>query len=278
MRLMRVNFPKAFLYPVGSIKRLLVAWLVVPVFLALLAPPLILGVGLSLGLSKDWWHAGGYSLGVLALIVFLGLIPGTFLTGYLLRARRMVAEGIDHMPPWNGFRKLLADGGEMDTLIFLVGAPFSACLWGGLASVGGTLALWGYERSWQTFGAALLGSGLGLSLLAGALFFWILMQFFGPIASLRLAVGHPVLQALSLGGMLRDIRKGWFTYLTAVVLISLAGMGFTAAQTACPPLILVNYPVQVYLQLVWASILGQYARGYLLPAGEPAPHDSSPSL
>jgi len=262
-RLLRVNLVKAFLYPVQSFRRLLVAWLIVPLGLLMLAPPLVLGVGLSLGLSKDWWHAGGYTAAVVALIFFTGMIPGTFLTGYLLRARRMVADGNHTMPAWKGLRRMFWEGGEMDTLIFMVGAPFSACLWTGLASVGGTLALWGYQRTWGTFGAALAGSGVALMLFTMAAFCWVLMQFFGPIASLRLALGNSVLGSLAPGGMLSDIRKGWFCYLLAVAILALAGLLFSLAQTACPPLILLNYPVQVYLQLVWASVLGQYARGYL---------------
>lgn len=261
--LLKVNLVKAFLYPLLSFKRLLVAWLIVPLGLLALAPPLVLGVGLSLGLSKDWWHAGGYTVGVLVMLFFVGMIPGTFLTGYLLRARRLVAEGNHTMPPWSSLRNMFVEGGEMDTLIFMVGAPFSACLWTGVASVGGTLALFGYQRTWATFGAALAGSGVALMLFAGAAFFWVLMQFFGPIASLRLATGHSVTSALSPGGMLRDIRKGWFCYFLAVLILALAGLLFSLAQGACPPLILLNYPVQVYLQLVWASVLGQYARGYL---------------
>ncbi len=271
--LLRVNLVKAFFYPLLSFKRLLIAWLIVPLGLLMLAPPLVLGVGLSLGLSKDWWHAGGYTVGVLVMLFFVGVIPGTFLTGYLLRARRMVAEGIHTMPPWTGLRKMFVEGGEMDTLIFMVGAPFSACLWTGIASVGGTLALFGYQRTWATFGAALAGSGVAIMLFAGAAFCWILMQFFGPIASLRLATGHSVTSALSPRGMLSDIRKGWFCYLLAVVILAAAGLLFSLAQGAVPPLILLNYPVQVYLQLVWASVLGQYARGYLRPSAsfQPAP-------
>lgn len=262
-RLLKVNLIKAFLYPIQSFRRLLVAWLIVPLGLLMLAPPLVLGVGLSLGLSKDWWHAGGYTAAVIALIFFVGMIPGTFLTGYLLRARRMVADGNHTMPAWNALRHMFWQGGEMDTLIFLVGAPFSACLWTGLASIGGTLALWGYERTWGTFWAALAGSGVAVMLFAAAAFCWLLMQFFGPIASLRLALGKSVLAALSPGGMLGDIRKGWFCYVLAVGILAAAGLLFSLAQTAFPPLILLNYPVQVYLQLVWASVLGQYARGYL---------------
>lgn len=267
LKLFRVNLVKGFLYPLLAFRRLLVAWLVVPLGLLAVAPPLVLGVGLSLGLSKDWWHAGGYTALVVALVAVVGLIPGTYLTGYLLRARRMVAEGNHSMPAWNDLNAMFADGSRMDTLIFLVGAPFSACLWMGIASAGGTLALFGWERTWETFGAAILGSGMALMLFALAAFFWVLMQFFGPIASLRLALGKGPLAALSLRGMLADIRKGWGSYLICCVVLSLAGLLFSLAQTAFPPLILVNYPVQVYLQLVWASLLGQYARAYLQPAG-----------
>ncbi len=105
----------------------------------------------------------------------------------------------------------------MDTLIFMVGRPFSACLWTGIARRGrhtGPLGL--TNGTWGTFGAALAGSGVALMLFAMAAFFWMLMQFFGPIASLRLALGGSVTGALSPGGMLRRHPQRLVLLLAAV--------------------------------------------------------------
>ena len=95
-----------------------------------------------------------------------------------------------------------------------------------------------------------------------------------PIASLRLALGQTPMQALSPRGMARDIGKGWFDYLLCCGVIWGISIAFGAAQSAFWPLIVVSFPVQVYLQLVWASMLGQYAQAYLLESNPPTAAES----
>jgi hypothetical protein len=151
----------------------------------------------------------------------------------------------------------------MDTLAFIIGAPTLGFFWGGVASLAGPMALAVHERTWQTIALALLGSSAGLVFLLLALCCWALVLLFSPMATLRLALGKGPLEALSPKGLLADIRKGWGDYLMCCVLVGALSMGFTAAQTAFPLLIVVSFPMQVYLQLVWSYLLGGYAKAYL---------------
>ena len=50
-RIFRINLLQGFLYPTTGFKRLLAAWLVLPVSLAVLVPPILLGLGLKTSTS-----------------------------------------------------------------------------------------------------------------------------------------------------------------------------------------------------------------------------------
>lgn len=259
-----VNLLKGFLYPLSSPKRLLAAWLILPLSLAVLVPPVLFGMGVLSTVSMSLKQGLSFTLLVGLVCLVIGAFPFTFLAGYVLRCRKEVIAGQPGLPPWNRWDDLLSGGGHMDTLALIFALPTLLLFWSALTAVGMTAKNLYDQVSWGAVGLAVLGSGAGLGLLACAVIVWFVAMIFSPIASLRVALGHSALGAVSLPGMLGDIRKGWFDYLLCCLVVWGIGMLFSMAQTAFWPLVVVNFPVQVYLQLVWASLLGQYARAYLV--------------
>ena len=260
--MLRINLLQGFLYPLTSWKRLLMACLILPMSLAVLVPPALLGLGVVSTVDMNLRQGVGFSLLLLAVCVTIGFLPFTFLAGYTLRCRREVMAGQTALPPWDRWKELLTEGGRMDTLAILFGLPTMLLFWGALGTVGLSLKNLHEQLSWTSAGLALVASGTGLLLLAGALIWWFSAMLFSPIASLRVARGFGPLSAVSPRAMLSDIRRGWLDYLLCCVLTWGVSLVFSAAQTAFWPLIVISFPVQVYLQLVWANLLGQYARAY----------------
>lgn len=261
----KVNLFRGFLYPLTSLQRMLAAWLILPVSLLVVAVPILMSLGVFSTVSMSAQQGIGFTLMVVLVCILVGALPFTFLTGYLLRCRKEVIRGNTQLPPWTDWKDLAADGGQMDTVALLLAVPTVALVGGGLLSVGASLTNLGMQRTWMSVLMALVGSGTGLVFLLGGVFLWFFLMIFSPIATLRLALGKTPLQALSLRGMLSDIGKGWVDYVLCGVIVWAISMAFSAAQAAFFPLIIVSFPVQVYLQLVWASLLGQYARAYLDP-------------
>lgn len=270
----RVNLLKGFLYPLTSLKRLVAAWLILPLSLAVLVPPILLGMGVLGTVSMNLQQGIGFTVAVALVCLLVGAFPFTFLAGYLLRCRKCVLDGEDRLPAWNRWGELLSDGGKMDTLAILIGVPTGLLFWSGVGVFGLSIKNLHDHHTWGAAALAVLGSGAGLGFLLCAFCVWLVVMFFSPIASLRLAQGHGPLAALSLSGMLKDIRRGWFDYLLCCCLVTALSVLFSLAQTAFWPLVVVSFPVQVYLQIVWASLLGQYARAY--PIASP-PEPASPS-
>lgn len=260
----RVNLLKSFLYPLSSLKKLLAACLILPLSLAVLVPPILLGMGVLTTVSMSLKQGLGFTLVVAAVCVVVGALPFTLLAGYLLRCRQEVIAGNSRLPVWDRFSLLMADGGRMDTLALLVAVPTAAFFWAGVTTLGFSWKNLYDHHTWGAAGLALLGSGAGLVFLLCAFVVWLTIMAFSPIASLRLALGDSPGTAISPRGMFRDIKRGWFDYLLCSVVVWAISVGFGMAQSAFWPLIVVSYPVQVYLQLVWANLLGQYARAYLL--------------
>lgn len=262
-RIFRINLAQGFLYPLTSIKRLLVACLVMPASLAVTLPPILFGLGVFGLVPLSLRQGIGLTLGLAALCVVVGSIPFTFLAGYMLRCRQRVMQGEATLPPWSPRGDLFQQGGRMDMLALFFGLPVLALFWGGLASVAVPLShLPGHVGFGSVF-LALLGSSAGLVCLLGALVCWLSAMVVSPMATLRLALGSTAWEAVQPGAVLADIRRGWFDYLLCCVLVWGASVLFQTMQAAFFPLIVVAFPAQVYLQLVWANLLGQFARAYL---------------
>jgi hypothetical protein len=260
----RINLWQGFLYPLSSLKRLAAAWLILPLSLTVLVPPILLGLGVLSTVSMSLQQGLGFGLLVGLVCVTVGALPFTFLSGYMLRCRKEVISGNgSELPPWNRWGDLLAGGGHMDTLALIFALPPLVLFWFALSAVGMSLKNLYDHVSWGSALWALLGSGAGLGLLACAVVVWLVAMMFSPIASLRVALGHSALSAVSPLGMMRDIRRGLGDYLLCCAVVWGIGILFSMAQTGFWPLIVVNFPVQVTLQLVWAHLLGQYARAYL---------------
>ncbi len=260
---MRLNFLQAFLYPASAPKRLLAAWLVLPVSLAVLVPPILFGLGLGGSLSLNLHQGLGLSLTVLAVCILVGSLPFTVLAGYLLRCRKQIIQGQHTLPPWSGLKALLTDGGNMDALGLMFAAPTLVLVACGLTSLVGPITNLTHHHTWGAFFLALLGSGAGLICLLLALIYWMFVLLISPMATLRLALGAGPTQAVRLREVLKDIGRGWGDYLLCCILVWGVSILFQMAQAAFLPLILVAFPAQVYLQLVWAHLLGQYAQAYL---------------
>ena len=264
----RLNLFRAFLYPLTAPRRLLLAWLILPLSLLVLVPPILVGLGLGGALTLNWQQGLGLSLGVVATCVAVGSVPFTALAGYLYRCRQRVMEGENVLPPWAGWRRLFIDGSKMDTLGLILILPSAILLTGGVISVVGPLSNLGSHRDPGSLLLALVGSGTGLMLLLTALLCWLFVLLISPMASLRLARGASPLEALYLEKLFSDIRLGWPDYLLCCLVCWGISLAFQAAQAAFLPLIIVSFPAQVYLQLVWSNLLGQYARAYRL--GDPS--------
>ena len=259
----RINLIRGFLYPLTSARRLVAACLMLPLSLAILVPPILFGLTVMGMVNMNLTQGIGFGLGLGCICLVVGAIPFTFLAGYTLRCRKRVIEGESTLPPWNGVGELLSDGGRMDTLAVFFATPTMAMFWFGVASVAAPLTYLGQERTWEALALAVLGSSAGLASFLGALCWWFMAMLISPMATLRLARGHSTIEALSLRGILGDIRKGWLDYLLCCVVTWGISIIFSAAQTAFWPLVIVAFPVQVYLQLVWSYLLGSYARAYL---------------
>lgn len=259
-RIFRINLLQGFLYPTTGFKRLLAAWLVLPVSLAVLVPPILLGLGLKTSTSVQGIPL---TLTIFAVCVLVGSLPFTCLAGYLLRCRKQVMQGRSQLPPWTGLRALLKDGGGMDMLGIWFATPAIGLVALALTSLAGTIGNFSNHHTWGAFFIALFGSGAGLLCLLLALIYWIFVLLVSPMATLRLALGATPLQAVSLKGIVQDIGRGFGDYLLCCVLVWGVSVLFQMAQAAFWPLVLVTFPAQVYLQLVWAHLLGQYALAYL---------------
>ena len=259
----RINLLQGFLYPLSAPRRLLAAWLVLPVSLAVLVPPILFGLGLGGTLSLDLHQGLGLTLTVLAVCLLVGSIPFTYLAGYMLRCRKQVMNGNSVLPPWSEAGKLLQDGGNMDALGLMFGLPTLFFLGLGLTVLVAPLTHLSTHHTWIAFVLALFGSGAGLLFLSLALMYYLFVLLVAPMATLRLALGSGPWQSVQMTGVLQDIGRGWGDYLLCCILVWGASIAFQLAQGAFFPLILVSFPAQVYLQLVWAHLLGQYARAYL---------------
>lgn len=259
-RIFRINLLQGFLYPTTGFKRLLAAWLVLPVSLAVLVPPILLGLGLKTSTSVQGIPL---TLTILAVCILVGSLPFTCLAGYLLRCRKQVMQGQTELPPWSGLRSLMKDGGGMDMLGIWFATPALCLVALALTSLAGTITNFTSHHTWGAFFIALLGSGAGLFCLFIALIYWIFVLLVSPMATLRLALGATPFQAVRLTGILSDIQRGFGDYLLCCVLVWGVSVLFQMAQAAFWPLVLVTFPAQVYLQLVWANLLGQYAQAYL---------------
>ncbi len=260
----RINLIRGFVYPLTDLKRLLVAWLILPLSLLILVPPILAGLGLGGVLTLSFQQGVGLSLGVVATCLVVGSLPFTALAGYLYRCRQRVMQGDNSLPPWSGARRLLIDGGKMDTLGLILVLPSAVLLSGGLISLVGPLSHLGSQRTLGSLILALVGSGTGLMLLLTALLCWLFVLLISPMATLRLARGASPLRALNLDELFGEIRQGWTDYLICCLVCWGLSLAFQAAQAAFLPLIIVSFPAQVYLQLVWAHLLGQYARAHSL--------------
>lgn len=256
--MLRINLIQGFLYPTTGFKRLLAAWLVLPVSLAVLVPPILLGLGLKASTSVNGL---GLTLTILAVCVAVGSLPFTVLAGYLLRCRKQVILGNRTLPSWSG--SLLKDGGGMDALGIWFATPALLLLACAFTSLVGPISNFSSHHTWGAFFLALLGSGAGILCLGAALLYWLFVLLVSPMATLRLALGATPLQAVSLKGILKDIQKGFGDYLLCCLVVWGVSVLFQMAQAAFWPLVLVTFPAQVYLQLVWANLLGQYALVYL---------------
>lgn len=255
----KINFLRGFLYPLTSPKRLLLSWLVLPVCLAILVPPILLGLGLGSTMSGN-----AQRLAVGGVCLLTGSLPFTCLAGYMMRCRRRVIAGdAQVLPPWTGIRDLMRLGGKMDVLGIILALPTLLLLGLGLTSLVGPLQNLSSHHTWGAFFLALLGSGAGLLCLLIAFCYWVSVLLLSPMATLRLALGASPLESLSVRGIFRDIGRGWLDYVLCCALVWGISIGFQVLQGAFPPLILIGFPAQVYLQLVWAHLLGQFARAYL---------------
>ena len=263
MRLFRINLLQGFLYPLTAPRRLLAACLILPISLAVLVPPILFGLGVYGLVPMSLRQGLGLTLGVLLVCVLVGSVPFTFLAGYLLRCRQTVMAGERALPAWQKKRQLFRQGGQMDMLALIFGLPVLILFWGGVASVAVPLSQLPGHVSWGTVLLTLLGSSAGLACLLVALVFWLSALLVSPMATLRLALGETPWRALQPGPLLADIRRGWFDYGLCCVVVWGASLMFQMLQAAFFPLIVVSFPAQVYLQLVWANLLGQFARAYL---------------
>ena len=259
----RVNLLQGFLYPLTAPKRLLAAWLVLPLSLAVLVPPILFGLGLGGTMSLSLHQGLGLSLTVLFVCLLVGSVPFTFLAGYLLRCRKQVIAGQSGLPHWQGPKELFMDGSNMDALGLMYGLPTLLLVGVGLTSLVGPITHLSSHHTWGAFFLALLGSGAGLLCLAVALCYYLLVLLVAPMSTLRLALGSGPWQAVRFQSVFSDIGRGWGDYLLCCVLVWGLSIVFQIAQGAFFPLILISFPAQVYLQLVWAHLLGQYARAYL---------------
>jgi hypothetical protein len=259
----RVNLAEGFLYPLTSVRRLLTACLVLPLSLVLVVPPILLGLVAFGAVPLSLRQGLGMTLAVGMTCLLVGSVPFTFLAGYMLRCRKEVMTGASGLPSWGSRTQLFHDGGKMDVLGLLFALPTMALFWGGVASVGLTINNLHQHASWTAVLLAVVGSGAGLVCLLGALLSWLLAMLVSPMATLRLALGAGPLQAVHPGSWWADVRRGWFDYLLCCCLVWGASVLFQALQAAFWPLIVISFPAQVYLQLVWANLLGQYARAYL---------------
>lgn len=268
---LRINLAQGFLYPLTSWRRLLAACLVLPLSLLLVVPPILLGL-VSFGVVPLSLRQGlGMTVALGIICVLVGSVPFTYLAGYMLRCRKSVMHGHTTLPPWDKRKSLLSDGGKMDALGLLFAVPTMGLFWGGIASVGLTLTNLHQHASWTAVLLAILGSGAGLMCLVCALIFWILAMLVSPMATLRLALGAGALESVRPGPWLADVRRGWFDYLLCCLLVWGGSVVFQAMQAAFWPLVVIAFPAQVFLQLVWANLLGQYARAYLpdrIPAAQ----------
>lgn len=258
----RINLIRGFVYPLTDLKRLLVAWLILPLSLLVLVPPVLAGLGLGGFLTLNLQQGVGLSLGVVATCVAVGSLPFTALAGYLYRCRQRVMFGENSLPSWSGLRRLLIDGSKMDTLGLILVLPSAVLLTGGLISVVGPLSHLGHQRTLGSLILALVGSGTGLMLLLTALLCWLFVLLVSPMATLRLARGAGPWRALNFDELFAEIRLGWSDYFLCCLVCWGLSLAFQAAQAAFLPLIIVSFPAQVYLQLVWAHLLGQYARAH----------------
>lgn len=259
----RINLAEGFLYPLTSWGRLLTACLVLPVSLALIVPPILLGL-MGFGAVPLSLRQGlGMTVAIGLVCLLVGSVPFTFLAGYMLRCRKEVMRGARTLPSWQKRGELFREGGRMDALGLLFALPTMGLFWGGVGSVGLTLSNLHQHASWSAVLLAVLGSGAGLMCLIGALMSWLLAMLVSPMATLRLALGAGPLQSVRPSAWWADVRRGWFDYLLCCVLVWGGSVLFQLLQAAFWPLIVIAFPAQVYLQLVWANLLGQYARAYL---------------
>lgn len=259
----RINFLQGFLFPSSVPKRLVVAWLILPLSLAVLVPPVLLGLGLGSALEVGASKGLGLTLATLLTCLVVGSAPFTLLAGYLLRCRQWVLQGQGQLPPWQGLKSLFHEGGKMDLLGLLLLTPSLALVGLALLSLGGSLHNLHQHPTWGSFFLALVGSGGGLFLLALALLCYLWVLLISPMATLRLALGESPWQSLQIRPLLADIAPGWLDYLLCCLLVWGLSLAFQLAQAAFWPLILISFPAQVYLQLVWSNLLGQYGRNYL---------------
>lgn len=224
---------------------------------------------------------------------FIPIIPGLIVAGYALRIMRQAIAGEElHLPPWDRWGELIADGLRwmiVSIVYFLPG--FIAMIVGFAAYIGGIVASAAQGSSEMSGAGALAmfaGMGVYFVALAVGLLLFILAAIPLPAASAHFVAKN------SLGAAFR-VREWWpllkvnklAYFVTWVVILGLYSVMTMATMVLMYSVILCIVtpfalaPAGLYLSLIAAALFGQTYRDsqeMLAPAAPPEANPVAPAI
>lgn len=196
------------------------------------------------------------------VVLTLLSIPFPLYMGYLVDVQKEVAEGNDEkMPNIDDFMGFFFRGLKLFFIVCIFAVPpitmlcmsFGAGLVGMLTSAhaGGNLA-----------GAA-SGVGLGLVGLFATGIVMMVLWIILPMCTLRYATTGSIGAAFDFGGVLSDMGRGPLDYAVILLTMPVVHQVLSWILAFIPLGQLLIWPFSVYLAVVMANLMGQYARIYL---------------
>lgn len=195
-----------------------------------------------------------------ALVILFGL--GTILTsGYSLRVTRGAAEGMDKLPEWDNWGEILWQG----FILFLV-AMVAFMIPMGLVAFGFGSMIVGLISAGSHEAASHLVAGAGVGLVAGGIgaILFMIVAFFFPMMSMRVAIHRSFGAAFDFGAVLRDISRIAGEYVVMILVLWLISgaatfaLGFLSFIPVLPQLLAAA--VGFYMMVVCSHTLGTLYR------------------
>lgn len=203
------------------------------------------------------------------VVLCVMLLAFPLFSGYLVEIQKDVSEGKDDkLPNIDDYVGFFFKGMKLLLIVGIFALPPGILLF---MSFGASLV--GVLTSAATQSLAGVASGVGLGLVGlfvtgiVALVLWIVL----PMCVVRYATSGSVGSAFDFGAVLADMGKGPLDYIAILLVWPVTHQLVSWILGIIPMGALLIWPFTVYMLLVLAGLMGQYARLYLVQEDGPPP-------